>query len=394
MNYFKLIGISSFLILGLIFLPAGKTRAQNAQAGKIWYASGKIYVNSVENGVLIINNKNPSSPKKEGFIRVAGNVDLAVRGDILYVNNNDDLLAVNISKPKKPKVTARIEGVFPHRAGSRPDGNVSWEKTQTGTVTKGGLSVRSSWHPKFGEISDKDNPTMNVSPNISGGSQGGSMSCFTITGDKLYTITDTDLQVFDISTPSKPKKTGSKIRVGNNIETLFSNNGNLFVGAQDGMYIYDLSRPDNPKQLSKYTHVRGCDPVVTEGDFAYVTVRSGSICGNDRKVNVLDVVDIREPKNPKKVRSYNMNRPAGLGVDNGMLFVCDGHAGLKVIDAKRPNNLQKKAQFPIRGSYDLIPVSEEKLLIVIGEGKLYQYDYSQESVLKQLSVTELFPSVR
>ena len=47
------------------------------------------------------------------------------------------------------------------------------------------------------------------------------------------------------------------------------------------MEIYDLTEEQNPVCLSDFNHVRSCDPVVVQGDIAYVTLRSGSFCGGN-----------------------------------------------------------------------------------------------------------------
>ena len=50
----------------------------------------------------------------------------------------------------------------------------------------------------------------------------------------------------------------------------------LFIGSQTGMFIYNLSNPDNPVQDGQFNHVRSCDPVIADEKYAYVTLRSGS----------------------------------------------------------------------------------------------------------------------
>ena len=60
------------------------------------------------------------------------------------------------------------------------------------------------------------------------------------------------------------------------------------------MYIFNVASPENPQFVSVYSHVVSCDPVVAEGNYAYVTLRSGTNC--NRGLNVLDVVDIKDFK--------------------------------------------------------------------------------------------------
>jgi hypothetical protein len=68
-----------------------------------------------------------------------------------------------------------------------------------------------------------------------------------------------------------------------------------------------------------------------------------------------------------------MQEPYGLGIDNKTLFVCDGPAGLKVYNAENPRNLIKTAWFSDVRAFDVIPY--DGILMMIGEGGLYQYRY-------------------
>lgn len=81
--------------------------------GKIYYKAPYIFVNERYKGVHVIDNTNPASPRTIGFIRVPGCLDMAVKGDILYVDNSTDLVAFNLSTRE---VVHRIESVFPEPA--------------------------------------------------------------------------------------------------------------------------------------------------------------------------------------------------------------------------------------------------------------------------------------
>ncbi len=140
------------------------------------------------------------------------------------------------------------------------------------------------------------------------------------------------------------------------------------------MHILDLVNPAAPNFLSSYTHITACDPVVVEGDRAYVTLRSGNNCGGNQ--DLLEVIDISDKYEPKRLSSFSMNEPYGLGIDNGTLFVCEGEYGLKVYDASFENSITSHliAAFPGINAYDVIPM--ENFLFMIGEDGFYIYDYS------------------
>ncbi len=90
--------------------------------GKIYYKDQFIYVNERYKGIHILDNSNPSSPISIKFIHVPGNEDIAIKGDILYVDNLTDLVAIDISNLDQIKVTSRLEGLYEESKKNYPDG--------------------------------------------------------------------------------------------------------------------------------------------------------------------------------------------------------------------------------------------------------------------------------
>ena len=217
-----------------------------------------------------------------------------------------------------------------------------------------------------------------------GAGTGGSTARFTISGNTLYMVNNTDLQTYDVSRSSGPKP-GTKTTLGFGVETIFPYRSNLFIGTQTGMFIYDISRPNDPKRVSLYTHIQSCDPVVAQGNYAYVTLRSGTNCRNVA-TNSLDVVDISNLANPKLLKSYSMKNPHGLGVDGNLLFVGEGDYGLRVMDISDPLAVRQIQYFDSTRTYDVIPT--KKRLIVTGPDGIYQYSYAD---LKQLTLLSKIP---
>jgi hypothetical protein len=84
-----------------------------------------------------------------------------------------------------------------------------------------------------------------------------------------------------------------------------------------------------------------------------------------------------------------MYNPHGLGIDGSTLFICDGDAGLKVFDA---SDISKIAENMLvhEGNihaFDVIPYHD--VLIMIGEDGLFQYDYSDPTNIRLLSMIEI-----
>ena len=211
------------------------------------------------------------------------------------------------------------------------------------------------------------------------GGKGGSMARFAISGDVLYTVSTDSLKVFDIENAAKPRHSDLRdLRVGFEIETVFPMDTLLFIGSRRGMYVYDISEPKFPVQLAEVFHIRSCDPVVAQGNYAYVTLNTNaSNCGASIN-NVLDIYDISNPLKPALKRTLQMNGPTGLGIDGTKLFVCD--RGLKVFDVSEPLNIKQIDdlvdidEVNIREGYDVIPV--DGLLIMVAKEGLFQFDYT------------------
>lgn len=224
-----------------------------------------------------------------------------------------------------------------------------------------------------------------VGPGASDGAitgKGGSMARFAVVGDYLYTVDNASLNLFDISNAADPQPERT-VPVTFGVETIFPFGDKLFIGTQTGMQIYDISNQAAPQYVSHYEHVVACDPVVTDGRYAYVTLRSGTACR--QAINQLQVIDLQDIKKPTLIQQYNMKNPMGLGIDNDLLFVCDD--GLKVYDATDAMALQLIYHFDVK-AYDVIPVDGR--LLLIGSDGFYQYQYDAEN-LTLLSKIDIRP---
>ena len=358
--------------------------------GKIYVKDSYIYINELYEGTHVIDNTDPSSPQKIAFIPIPGNVDMAIKGTTLYADSYVDLVAIDIADPLNAVEVARIEDAFPYMtpspwiaedfvAGSRvetPDESigvvVGWEHTRTERVrTDDFFGVANE------SARDMAAPTgVNV---LGATGTGGSMARFTIVDPYLYALHKTYIQLVRIDDPVNPSL-WSTVDVGWGIETIFPYGNYLFIGSTTGMFIYDNTNPDNPTKLSAFAHVTSCDPVVAQGDYAYVTLRAGSFCGGG--VNRLDILDITDLTDPQMVESYAMQGPFGLGIDGSFLFVCDGVAGLKVYDVSDPMNIDLIAFETNNETYDVILIPP--LAIVVGPDGLDQYDYTDVATTGEL----------
>jgi hypothetical protein len=361
--------------------------------GKIYTFGNYLFVNEKGEGIHIIDNSDHSNPKFVSFIKIPGNYDIAVKGNVLYADSYIDLLAFNISNPSAPILAKRIESLFPNpldNSGQYADPEkgiiVEWlEKDTVYTYSWDDCDETSpiSYGPNYdggkGGLETGGGGTGTNSTNPSG--KGGSMARFTLFSNYLYIVDHASLQTVDISNPLDPKE-WSKINIGRgDIETVYPFKDKLFIGSMTGMYIYDVSSAWNPQYLGEFTHARACDPVVADDKYAYVTLRQGTRCGGIS--NQLDVLDISNLLSPKLLKSYPMQEPAGLGLDDNTLMICDGRSGLKVFNVENPLNIQLLDWESGLKTYDLIPMGS--YVIVSCEDGIYQYSYTDPKNLVLLS---------
>lgn len=368
-----------------IRVPIASQPAQEmVNPGKIYYYNDFIFINEREEGIHVIDNSNPSSPMPTSFIPIPGNVDIAVKNNVLLADNYIDLVAIDISNPNAVNVLQRSEHAFPND-GQQGDallvaytGNIVTDKVDCEWAGGNDVTILAdSADPSFaGQTVNESSATGRFA---GGTGTGGSMSRFTIVGNNLYTVDGSSMHIFDLNSLTK----GNVINLGLGIETIYPYEDKLFIGANSGMFIYDNSNPDNPTFISAFEHVRACDPVVVDGDYAYVTLHTSTECQG--WVNALEVIDISNINAPTLINSYNLTQPKGLSVTDSHLFVCDGHNGLQVFNKENTPNLSATNNLTGFNAYDVIAVPSKNLLLVVGEDGIRQYDATQPNALKLLS---------
>jgi len=196
------------------------------------------------------------------------------------------------------------------------------------------------------------------SPPLSGTNS--SYSSLLTLGDFMYQVNSTSIVTFDISNPAEPKEIDKQI-VGFDIESISSFGGVLFIGSGEALHIFEVGNDGIPERRSQTNYSEfeedqtPCDPVVSDGKHAFVTLSTSLFleegpCNRAEPVNELRIYNVTDITKPEEVNRVEMNGPKGLAVDGDFLFVCDG---------------------------------------VIGKGELRQYDYSDITQMALLSTLDL-----
>jgi len=379
-------------------LRSGVAEVQNVDLknpGKIYFKDNYIFIVEELKGIHVFDNSNPASPVKKTFVKLPGVVDISISGYIMYADSYVDLVVLDVQNIDNIHEVGRINDILPYTVPqSNTDFPTAYVDKDKGVVISWELKiikerVENTTNPYpiyytggFATM-DKTN-SFSASAGVSGSGVGigGSMARFGIKGNVLYVVDQSTLKVFDITNKTTPVKIND-LYPGWNVETMFLKGDEMFLGTTTGMAIFDITNPTTPFSKTFFTHARSCDPVIVDDTLAYITLRTGNSCGGNQ--NLLDIVNIKDITKPKSVVSYFMTNPHGLGKDGNLLFICDGLAGLKVYNAADPQLLLGNLIFtyPSIVAYDVIPIG--KVLVLIGDNGLFQYDYSNVKNITLLS---------
>ncbi|MGB7394711.1 MAG: hypothetical protein WA913_09985, partial [Pricia sp.] len=357
-----------------------------------------IFVNDVNRGFHVIDNNDPMSPENIAFIKLEGNYDISIKNNRLFADSYGDLVVFDISDFKNIKLINRLDdAIFESYNFTSPvyvewpqadfyeygdinyetDAIVGWEIRTERRLRSEMESLMRCDNCSFDgfALSNSEAAAAPTGPSASVTGQGGSLARFKIVDDYLYAVDYSNINIFDISDLENPKAL-EDVHVGWDIETIFNQGDILFLGGRQGMYIYDISAPEKPTFVSEFRHGTACDPVVVDGDYAYVTLRGGNLCGGAE--SGLYIVDVSNLANPVLRKTYAMEEPYGLGFKDEKLFICDGSAGLKVYDKSNVDDLKLLNHFKDIVTYDVIPL--ENSLLMIGDKVLYQYRYFDDNI--------------
>jgi hypothetical protein len=332
------------LTLLLCFLAFGYTRTEDDGVAKIYLIDELLVRSDPRADIRLYSIANPASLQLLSRIPMLGNNDVAIKGRYMYADQNENLLVFDISDRSAPVPVDTIRNVFREIWSFREFEPMPMEEGGSigGASGCGGCGVNES-------------PT--AMPSTAGGDfesasgQGGSLARFAIVGNYLYVIDNSNLSVYDITDPAAPRYKNA-VNIGWEIETLFPYGDELFIGGRSGMYRYSIASPENPTQLSEFGHQRSCDPVVVEGNRAYVTLRGGSPCGGFS--NQMDILDISDRRNPVLLKTVPLDGPYGLAVREGNVIVCDGASGIKILNTNNLNNITTRSTITGIIAHDVI----------------------------------------
>ena len=355
--------------------------------GKMYYYKDHLFINEKGKGVHVYNNINVANPSYVAYYSIPGNFDIVIKDDILIADNAMDMITLDISDLTSPQFLNRIENfkevymsdnedqqyyIYSERLKARQIIDCADSNFGNNQFWRGGV-----WLTDF----DAGGVILNETGGSGSTGVGGSTARFTTVNDYLYTVDHSNLISFDISNPSNPTKE-AKNSIGWGIETIFPYEDKLFIGSNAGMYIYGLSNPASPVRLTSFQHARACDPVVAQGNWAYVTLRDGSQC--EGFTNQLEIIDVTNVLDPGDVYIHKMDNPHGLAINGDILYLSEGEYGLKVLDVSKKDKVKEVHYDRTIKSIDVIYLGNDHLLSIGADG-FYQFDVSDPQNIVELS---------
>ena len=362
--------------------------------GKIYVYNDLLFYIAQNSGIHIFNNQNPENPQNIIFIQLEGVHDISVKNDILYADNFMDLVVFDISNVSDIQLVNVEEDMLLYYA-TFPEDSLYYQSNiytsnedefvaEYTTIYMERTEVENNPEMFWSSFSIFESDVLALDAGINIGT-GGSYAKFQIYDNALYTLDDYKLNTFNITdynSISKVSETWLGGWFGGELETTFILKEYMFIGATNGMHIVGLQDEFNPIYTSSFTHSTGCDPVVVEGNTAYITVRGGNTCGAiEDQVNIIDVTDINTPV---EYSTYFLSSPYGLGIKNHILYVCND-SGINVFDAQNPNEIVLQNTIETT-SKDVIPLSSH--LIAVGENVIHQFNYTDNFGLELISTLQ------
>ncbi len=357
------------------------------QPGKLVWKDNYVYLNDVDRGIHILDVSDPANIRAVSFINIPGCVDIAVNDHYLYADCYTDLVTIDIADPLHTTVKQFLPGVFPHRYYNnfRADtGKVIQEWVRVDTVVKRRFHETISFARYDGWMLYSSSSSSFAPQGASFAQRAfgiaGSTARFALMNQRMYTVSHADLKVFNIATAAAPSYVKALPLASGDIETICPYQDKLFIGSQTGMFIYDAKSQDHPLKLGQFTHVRSCDPVIADNNYAYVTLKGGGICGGNS--NQLDVLDVSNLMSPQLIKTYPLSAPSGLSKDGDLLLICDGTGGLKIFNAAKPDAISLIKQLAGFEAADVI--AHNGIALVTAKDGLHVIDYSQPTAAKEI----------
>jgi hypothetical protein len=266
---------------------------------------GDVACLSHNQGVEIVKVADPRRPVRLGRIPLPdGAFDLEWQGGLLYIAADEEgFCLADIKDPSHPRVLSR----FRNHEGSVVKLAVKGESVFVGSFD-GRVTMLDARDPsRLREVADL--------------AVGKGISAMALVGDCLYVGTYDGLKVIATGDASGLKIIGS-------LQDIFAQDLDLqetylyVSGHKNGLRVLDVSAPRQPLPVGSFNDGGEANSSYVSGQTLYVS---------DADSSIIEVMDIRDPRKPEKVREYMGCRPHAVIVRDKILYIATTAKGLHVL---------------------------------------------------------------
>jgi len=319
--------------------------------GKTYALGSYLFIIDKFRGVHIIDQTDNQNPIRIVFIPIQGISSLSIEGNYLYANSFTDLVVIDYQKI--------LDGTFDETDAYRQENIFSPPSYEDffpdDYAVKGeeedyeGFIVQDSSSPENGFIIgyyDTDGDTVLYGEyedaNVSYTRTGNPVVDFTLQNNYLITAQSNQVNLYSLSDPTQPALEQTYTSEDDlQLETISTYKADmLIIGTNQGTFFKDHSVPGELDDVDFSELITSCDAIITQGNYMYVTIRSGQACSsinNSSNANKLLVYNTLQASQPVLEKSISINEPYGLDINGDQLFICNDQ-GLLEFDITTPSS--------------------------------------------------------
>jgi len=166
---------------------------------------------------------------------------------------------------------------------------------------------------------------------------GGDFDSIVVFGDYAYTLCGSSFYVFDVSNPALPRYHASIFIDINYLLDVYVSGHYAYVTGMYGLWIIDISTPDNPAIVGAYHTEKDAWSVYVKNNHAYLGCSDG-----------LHVVDVSDKSNPTESCFYKTDdKVLKVDIEGSYAYVAVSRSGLQILDISTPDNPVPVGHLPI-----------------------------------------------
>lgn len=371
-------------------IPLNAASKELINPGKIYVSDDLLLIGEEGEGIHVYDNSDPENPTATSFIQIPFNREFYVHNNAIYAESVYDMLKIDISDKSAPRLINRSENAFIQEftfTNANGEALIGFEYetvTEELDLNTSIWELASTGNNVFLDFEAKIIPESAVPSSFAGSSQSsiGTVNRIAVNEDYVYTISRQFLTVFKDEGNIEFKGTHF---IGWDMETIYPQGDALFIGTRTSMQIINVSSPENPIEEGSFWHATACDPVLPDGDVAYVTLRTSdaNMCPGDE--NALVSVNVSDIRNPYQIQEIPMESPFGMTLIADILYVGEGENGLKLFDATDRTHLTEIKHDETVKAYDIIAHPTKPNLILIASPNGFG-QYEIDGVTEDLSL--------